>query len=196
MYFSKDNDNVVVSETLINDYILRDDGSWFITESTTTLPEQNIKVRFRTEKVSFEEMPADFFNVDIPDNTLVHDRASGLRFVAGGDIPLATNVDAIIEESFAPDAPVHKTRTEAGAAVSETNVQTDPAQTGVEEQSHLSTDTTPLGTVAPQELPVVNRTPNLYIFVTAFSVTLLLCFCYLIWSRLRRKWRILESNLW
>ncbi len=181
--YAKNDVSVVLSDTIIHNHTRRPDNSWFITESTTTFPKENKEVRFQTNKVAFEKMPPDFFNIDIPDNTLVRDTASGLQFVAGGDVPPATDVDSIIEQSFVSIRSDPTTRPRAGSVTAETAFQTEPEREP-QNQSHSSPKTS-LDDIGPKELPVVYRTPTLYISVAAFSATLLLLFSCLIWHRRR-----------
>jgi hypothetical protein len=79
--YSKDS-NKIESETIISDSTLCKNGTWFIKESTTNFPKENRKVSFHTNKLSFEEIPADFFNIDIPEKTLVYDTVSENRYLA------------------------------------------------------------------------------------------------------------------
>jgi hypothetical protein len=70
VHLSKDG-NSAISETVINDYKLQGDGSWFITDSSTTWSDGSQVVRFHTGSLSFEPQPAAFFHVDIPKGVFI-----------------------------------------------------------------------------------------------------------------------------
>ena len=179
------NSDDIRTETIIHNYTIRDDGTWFITKSTTTFPKEKRKCLFNTEKVSFEEIPLDFFNIDIPDNTLVYDKASGLRFIAGGDIPIATDIDAIIDESLSSDTPTYSKPPIEEDVISFNTSDVNQENSSV--QIEINKDETILKNLGQNDLIVVHKTPYLHIFVAAFFVTILLGICYIIVSRSYRK---------
>lgn len=82
----------IESITTVTAHVRTPNGGWFVTKATTEFPSLKKVSTFSAERVSFEPLPDSTFELKIPDNTLVYERATGLRFVAGGPQAVSNQV--------------------------------------------------------------------------------------------------------
>ena len=93
----------VWSETNIQQYTTIDGVGWVITESTT-LSRHFLggvaTVHFKAENVHVGPVPDSMYEIDIPDNTLVHEMTTDITFIKGGAVPRPDIVDEILDQQI------------------------------------------------------------------------------------------------